>query len=107
MYAGKVGKGLGLLIVGTGALAIGTTIAIESFCIWNCPRGANTDWPMELGAAVYIGTWGYSIYSAHGDALEYNKRHQRHAARVRPIIQLGSANRFTRTPHKFGINVEL
>lgn len=114
MYAGKVGKGwvlLGLLAVETtvGAIEAGNQVfcgpKTTDFSLANGHSCDNTG--IILAGAAMLGTWGYSIFSAPGDAREYNENHRKHVAQIQPIIQLGRTDKFGHSPKMFGLRVEL
>lgn len=101
MYAGRPGLGIGLLVF------TGMSLIIAQSEYATTDRSSTDNTVAAVFTAFTAAGWGYSVYSAGGDVEEYNRRHQQHAMRLRPIIQLGSAGKFGRTPNKLGLSVEL
>ena len=86
MYAGKTGKGVGLLLGAIGAFAVGaaTTGSNCSAALYDdsCDVG-----PLVAGAAVGVGLWIYSMASAPNDVREYNRARGFQVARVAPTAR--------------------
>jgi hypothetical protein len=78
MYAGKPGKGVGLLLLGVGSVVAGAA-ASECSVSYDSYAGYYDDEcdtaPLAVGAAIALGTWIYSMASAPSDVREYNARH--------------------------------
>jgi hypothetical protein len=74
MYAGKVGKGVGLMGLSIGSMAVGVGMASNS-C--NSSRyGTTCDvTPVYVATGVAVGTWLYSLITASSDVRAYNLAH--------------------------------
>jgi TM2 domain-containing membrane protein YozV len=68
MYNGQVGKGVGLLMLSSGAL-VGGAVASSNSCGYGC----NTA-PLAIGASVALATWIYSMFDAYGTAKQHNEK---------------------------------
>ncbi len=88
IYAGESGRGLALLGVGLGSVAVGTAVLISSAtkdaqqCTWdNCSldrTARNWGW-FYAGAVVYTATYIYGIADAGSSANRMNARNARKA----------------------------
>lgn len=70
MYNGHVGRGVGLLVISTGALVAGAAASNNYSCSsYDCNRDYT---PLAIGAVVSVGVWIYSIFDAYGEAKQHN-----------------------------------
>lgn len=110
MYAGKVGKGFGLLGLFSVTALIGAAGAVT--CAGTYANSGNGDCsrsPVFTAVGVItVGTYLYSIISAPSDVRQYNKRQQaRRVTWVRPLIRPGLPTRVGRAPSELGLTVGL
>jgi hypothetical protein len=107
MYAGKPGKGVGLLLLGVGSVVVGAA-ASECDGYYDSYDGYYYDdcdvAPLAVGAGIALGTWIYSMASAPSDVREYNARYGLVASlrRARPYAARGVAE-----THLVGLAVPL
>jgi hypothetical protein len=71
MYNGQVGKGIGLLLLSTGAIVVGAAASTESCTEFGCSRNVA---PLAIGASVSLATWIYSMFDAYGTAKQHNAK---------------------------------
>ncbi len=93
MYAGRTGKGLGLLALSAGAVVGGAAASSSDKCTTSqqgniltmtCTDGKRG--PLYAGIGVAVASWLYGAISAGGDARDANEAAQRHA-RATPIME--------------------
>jgi hypothetical protein len=72
MYNGQVGKGVGLLLLSSGALVVGVAASAQS-CNYYSGCSRNTA-PLAIGLGVSALTWIYSIFDAYGTAKHRNEQ---------------------------------
>lgn len=74
IYAGKAGKGVGLLLTSVGAIVVGAAASTCTTSSYSYETTCNAG-PLAVGAAVAIGNWIYSMASAPSDVREWNAKH--------------------------------
>lgn len=71
MYNGQVAKGVGLLLISTGAIVVGAAASTEHCGEFDCSRDTA---PLAVGGGVFLATWIYSMFDAYSTAKQRNAK---------------------------------
>ncbi len=114
IYAGETGKGLALLGIGFGSVAVGTAVFLSSAtkdaqeCTWDeCSfqrTARNWGW-FYAGAVVYTATYIYGIADAGSSANRVNARNARKAQLTLGSTTLGPT--MGPTPQGFAVGMRI
>ena len=88
MYAGRPGKGVALLLMSVGGLAVAYNAARHEDILCDSCNNPRNETALLVGAVVGVGTWIYGMADAPKQVRRWNQEHGFRTARVQPTISL-------------------